>query len=427
MGDIYSSAELTLIAAAGTNSSYGLPGVGRDRKHLGHDVRVGRLRFVTTYAWDMDEIYHSVWSSRAWTFQEGYMSRRRLFFMEARLIYICDNNREVYCDAEIGFKDRRLDSLGHLSDPLPFESLGLSHAENLLKEYTRRKLTFDSDALNGIVGVLNTLSTAESPIFHTWGVTFGGPPLVIALAWFHYNPCRRRKAIPSWSPLGWEQVTNYYYNSAPVISPNFQVIVWDSNEFIQLSKVNQNLFQKSGAESLDKSRCLGITAKLGWIEVRYFSTRELLSISWSTPIGKKRPQKVYTPSGFYVRLPDDDGDDGDTVEMYATEPPRWDLEPDRSSGLIRFSCAIIPQGHLKGRTFDEARTMIVIILQSHGTHYERIGSFKYPSMFRDNGILSRNKSGGLEMRSRQSSGHDYGDEELARVFNKPMMQTFLLG
>ena len=99
MGDIYSSAELTIVAAAGANSSYGLPGVGRDREHIGHDVTVGRLRFVTTYEWDLSEIHDSVWSSRAWTFQEGYMSRRRLFFMEARLIYICDNNREVYCDA----------------------------------------------------------------------------------------------------------------------------------------------------------------------------------------------------------------------------------------------------------------------------------------------------------------------------------------
>jgi len=170
MGDIYSLAELTLVGAAGANSAYGLPGVGRDREHLGHDVTVGRLRFVTTYGWDIDEIYHSVWSSRAWTFQEEYISRRRLYFTDTRLIYICDT--EAYCDAETGSKPTS-DIARFCSYSLPAKTLGRDLSTGILEEYTRRKLTFDSDALNGIVGVLNTLSKAESPIFHTWGIIGG--------------------------------------------------------------------------------------------------------------------------------------------------------------------------------------------------------------------------------------------------------------
>ncbi|KAH6870171.1 heterokaryon incompatibility protein-domain-containing protein [Alternaria rosae] len=222
MGDIYSSAELTLIAAAGANSAHGLPGVVSERERFEHDVAIGRLRFVTTYGWAIDEIYRSVWSSRAWTFQEGYISRRRLYFTDTRLVYICET--EVYCDAEWGCMPTGRESLAHLAECLPsiYSKMGL--AAGILREYTRRNLTFNSDALNAIVGILNTLSKGRTPIFHTWGVTFGkipipktvaqnriGVPLIktqnvlaIALHWIHTSPCHRRKAFPSWSPLGWE-------------------------------------------------------------------------------------------------------------------------------------------------------------------------------------------------------------------------------
>jgi len=416
MGDIYSSAELTLIAAAGAGSTYGLPGVGRDREHLGqHDVTLGRLRFVTAYEWDMDEIHHSVWSSRAWTLQEGYMSRRRLYLTDTRLFYICDNQNEVYCDADTGSMPTWA-SLGSLCGSLPDESWGWNLYTGILEEYTRRKLTFDSDALNGIVGVLNTLSKAESPIFHIWGVAFGDVPLAIRLNWYHYAPCLRRENFPSWSPLGWEGVAHYYYVSAAVISRSFQVEVWDNSEFIQLSKLKQDLHQRVGAETLENSRYLKITAKLSWLEVRYLSASELLSIDMSSAGFDVRPYLDDRRAGFYVRV--STGDDGD---VYSSTLPRWDLEPELTLDLIRVPCALIPG-------VDEFHSMDVMMLRNHGTHYERIGYFKYTTTYaRRFNFLFKDDNGALTVEKVREDLDSYSDEELARDFNNPEMQTFLLG
>jgi len=421
MGDIYSSAAVTLVAAAGANSSYGLPGVERDREHPRHDVTLGRLRFVTTYKWNIDEIYHSAWCSRAWTFQEGYMSKRRLYFTDTRLFYIC--SQEVYCDAETGSKVAWYDTLSHLSPSLPNNGLEVDLKSNILTEYTRRKLTFNSDALNGIVGVLNTFSKAGTPIFHTWGVTFGGLPmgiapyhLLITLTWFHDVPCLRREAFPSWSPLGWEGVAKYGYSPPPMISRSFQVEVWDKSKFIQLSKVEENLHQRVGAEILEKSRYLKITAKLSWLELRYFSANELLSIDMSSVAVDELPWLIKPRAGFHVRVPT-----GDNVEVYASMLPCWDSEPVHSLDSIRVPCALIPAG-------DGSLSMAVMMLRNHDTHYERIGYFNFLQTYAGRfNFLFKDDNGALTVEKLLGDLHSYSDEKLARDFNYPEMQTFLLG
>ena len=330
----------------------------------------------------------------------------------------------MYCDAEIGSKTLWYD-LGNLCRSLPVKGSWEYPATSILEEYTRRKLTFDSDALNGIVGVLNTLSKAESPIFHTWGVTFGrlpyarGPqPLAIALSWFHDKPCLRREAFPSWSPLGWEGVANFEYRS-PVISSSFQVNVWEKNKYIELSQVKQDLHQQIDAESVEKSRYLRITAKLSWVEVRYFSAYEMLSIDKSSVVVNGLPYLVVPSPGFHVRVPT-----GDNGEVYASMLPRWDSEPDLSLGIlgmIRVPCALIPEG-------GESTSIAVMMLRNHGTHYERIGYFDCLRTYaRGSHFLFKDDNGALTVEKLLEDVDSYGDEEITRDFNNPEMQTFLLG
>lgn len=74
---------MTIIAAAGNDPRYGLPGVSREV--------IENLPFTRLNDWHKKTalIHNFRWASRAWTFQEDYLSQRKLFFTDAGLVYIC--------------------------------------------------------------------------------------------------------------------------------------------------------------------------------------------------------------------------------------------------------------------------------------------------------------------------------------------------
>ncbi|KAH7341199.1 heterokaryon incompatibility protein-domain-containing protein, partial [Pyrenochaeta sp. MPI-SDFR-AT-0127] len=88
MDVIYENSVLTIIAAAGSHSSYGLAGISKIRKSCSTQ-RLKSLPFLVA-----DELRKSVWASRAWTFQEGLLSTRRLIFTEKQMYFECQG---LYC------------------------------------------------------------------------------------------------------------------------------------------------------------------------------------------------------------------------------------------------------------------------------------------------------------------------------------------
>jgi hypothetical protein len=150
--------------------------------------------------------------------QEGFLSQRRLFFTDQDFAYICNK-----C-ARSETKDHLEAKLGPLRGCLPSNKSGFSGAIDLVQEYTGRDLTSDNDALNAILGALNTLVAQSIPVYHIWGVPFGpqmskdqapakldhGSQTVnLGLFWYHPrknppSPCRRIEGFPSWSPVGWK-------------------------------------------------------------------------------------------------------------------------------------------------------------------------------------------------------------------------------
>ncbi|KAF2802053.1 HET-domain-containing protein, partial [Mytilinidion resinicola] len=85
---IYRSAEVTLVAACGDDDSFGLPGVGLTPRISLPEVTFGSLRLGLALPNPAQLLSKSRWSSRAWTYQEGLLSRRRLIF----------TTREVYLE-----------------------------------------------------------------------------------------------------------------------------------------------------------------------------------------------------------------------------------------------------------------------------------------------------------------------------------------
>lgn len=86
---IYHNAELTIIAAIGKDPSYGLPGVGlrkRKPKPLTACAKIGS-HFLISIRWPKSAVEGTRWTTRAWTYQEALLSRRRLVFTKSQMFF----------------------------------------------------------------------------------------------------------------------------------------------------------------------------------------------------------------------------------------------------------------------------------------------------------------------------------------------------
>ncbi|KAF2733786.1 HET-domain-containing protein, partial [Polyplosphaeria fusca] len=93
MGQIYTNAEITIIAVAGTNPEYGLPGVSSTPRRPQYAVKIGHETHVLVMD-PLEELNQSKWNSRGWTWQEMLLSRRRLAFSNDQICFQC---RDMHC------------------------------------------------------------------------------------------------------------------------------------------------------------------------------------------------------------------------------------------------------------------------------------------------------------------------------------------
>jgi hypothetical protein len=229
MGSIYAASQLTIVDAVGRDPDNGLPGVLSDRGARWIQLDSIYLTALPPVC-GTEIIDESPWASRAWTFQEGVLSRRRLVFTKRQVVFIC--NTEILFEA----KNTSSDDKFYTARWLPLRECDsgirpMARALDYVSEYSKRKLSYDSDALKAIVGALNTLS--DDSVYHLWGVPYqhtltktiaspvhlGATPTLsceldnedgFALLWCHGCPERRRLEFPSWSPLGWTGFPNFY-------------------------------------------------------------------------------------------------------------------------------------------------------------------------------------------------------------------------
>lgn len=89
MDRIYRGADLTIIAAAGYDEHFGLPGVGTTSRKKQRVVELDSCTILSTGPDPIFETQRSRWWSRGWTFQESLLSRRRLIFTEHQSWFEC--------------------------------------------------------------------------------------------------------------------------------------------------------------------------------------------------------------------------------------------------------------------------------------------------------------------------------------------------
>ncbi len=91
---IYSHAALTIIAQAGEDSNAGLPGVTPKHPRM-PQIRetINGVEFFTVPPTAQQEVLDCTYSSRAWTLQEEFLSRRHLRFTPTHVDFSCTRSR----------------------------------------------------------------------------------------------------------------------------------------------------------------------------------------------------------------------------------------------------------------------------------------------------------------------------------------------
>lgn len=220
MDKIYENASTTIIAAYGDNSQMGLPGVSdvprRVQEQVIHDG-IALLELPLAYK----DLSSSPWATRAWTYQEGYLSKRRLVFTETQLLFLCNGMHAAESLQRLVGNDcykNDTDNFHHLIPKFNIRSsfdLHCSRARDLLSqivEFSKRELSFSCDSLNAFLGVLNYYTHHSAklgmPVLHLGGGLIfkkgrGINNFKAYIFWSHPKPAIRRPEFPSWSWAGW--------------------------------------------------------------------------------------------------------------------------------------------------------------------------------------------------------------------------------
>lgn len=225
MDQIYSSAYLTIVAAAGQDAHTGLPGVSQFHRQRLQDLHIDGMHFVQLPRPGLTTMMSSHWASRGWTFQECCFAGRRLIFTEDQTLFLCNESYVTESVKPRIIKDIMFDIHSErLIRQLTMQGERPQHLLDQVQEYSRRNISYDSDSLKAFLGVLHhwetRLEKTKEPMSHLWGlpmITSSWCPWRVHFYFIWSHTCRdavRRRDFPSWSWAGWTGTK--VFNEVPI-------------------------------------------------------------------------------------------------------------------------------------------------------------------------------------------------------------------
>ncbi|KAJ5645602.1 heterokaryon incompatibility [Penicillium longicatenatum] len=201
MAAIYSSAAFVIISTDGDMHD-GIPGVSSERAQKQIQCQLSGIELINMVPrWREITGGSSVWSTRGWTYQEGILGRRKLYFSSSQSFFECDKS---VLDEDGTWQEALYSSNGlHPQVWQPLVDSFYNHVWN----YSERHLGSQYDIYNAIEGVASALYGKKHPLW------FGLPrnDFDKALLWCPDSNQANRKSdglspnvapralIPSWS------------------------------------------------------------------------------------------------------------------------------------------------------------------------------------------------------------------------------------
>ncbi|KAI1651786.1 HET-domain-containing protein [Daldinia loculata] len=334
MGLIYNRAALTIIAVAGLDPNYGLPGVSKIRKNAIPRRATSEWTIVGIPDSFRRIITQSTWATRGWTYQEVLLSRRRLYFTDQEAYFECRNYNvgESWFDYEnMGLNDA-LFTLNPVQDH-PYEIF------EYISDYSRRKLTYSHDYLNGFLGILGCLAEEKYPVLHLYGVPI--PPaeystqkytlvlgsltdrLMNGMAWKVTKGKRRQNTdFPSWSWVGWSGPVDWASGDVLLLLASSKNEVWVEDETKTLLPL-ESLGKRQGLSARDYNFARVIHIKAEVFEVILNSPRSFGANIRTSPTDRN------------VTWRSRDGEDVDAcAEIFQDDDISEDIITDPAQGIL---------------------------------------------------------------------------------------------
>jgi hypothetical protein len=273
MHAIYSGAMLTIVNLHGESAESGLPrlphSLNEDQERLTCPedakqitMQVGILDFISCLPTLKQQLEKSVWNTRAWTYQEALLSPRCLFvsddqmYFECNVLQSCESLDETHSglhnmsyhqiSTQLKQFTNRSDLIigngvfrGLVSKSFPTNEKPDSLWADVVKIYSKRQMSYQSDALNAFKAVLAYLEKNALPEGTFWGLPIQYMPQCL-----HWDSTDQisRKEFPSWSCLGWKGS----------IETLFCTIPWKA-ESIWIGKVQKDRIQLLHPRQSDSS------------------------------------------------------------------------------------------------------------------------------------------------------------------------------
>lgn len=254
---IYGSSVFTVFAAGGTSAHDPLPGIRpgtRDPKQ--QIAKIQGLHLAVPLVLPREAIASSVWNTRGWTYQELMLSRRRIFLTPYHVHFECV--KDTWSEDIIA---ERI-NLPWTSHPLTFSGAGgftfpraippwirplyIGHYMSIVRQYTQRRLTVESDIVDAITALINAMTKGFKVAGGHPGRAFRfGMPVIdleLALVWqpTAHTSCVRRVPAdanmtpwPSWSWAAWRGAVQYREVSLFVDAQNGGVSPWITQSLVE--------------------------------------------------------------------------------------------------------------------------------------------------------------------------------------------------